>query len=47
VVAAKMLDEFGSSLLNSLRAVPAKLQKSGYKFTYPGLASGLVEIVNR
>jgi NAD dependent epimerase/dehydratase family enzyme len=39
--------EFGSSLVNSQRAVPAKLQKFGYKFTYPGLASALGEIVNR
>jgi uncharacterized protein (TIGR01777 family) len=42
-----ILGEFGKSLLNSQRAVPAKLRELGYKFTYPDLASALDEILHR
>jgi uncharacterized protein (TIGR01777 family) len=42
-----LLGEFGRSLLNSQRAVPEKLQKSGYRFTYPDIKSAVAEIVKR
>jgi len=42
-----LLGEFGRSLLNSQRVVPEKLQKFGYKFTYPDLKSAVDEIVKR
>ena len=42
-----LLGEFGSTLLSSQRAVPEKLQKFGYKFTYPDIKSAVDEIVKR
>ena len=42
-----LLGEFGRSLLSSQRVVPEKLQKSGYKFTFPDIKSAVDEIVNR
>lgn len=42
-----LLGEFGSTLLISQRVVPEKLQKSGYRFTYPDIKSAIDEIVNR
>jgi uncharacterized protein (TIGR01777 family) len=40
-----LLGEFGRSLLSSQRVVPEKLQKSGYRFTYPDIKSAVDEIV--
>jgi uncharacterized protein (TIGR01777 family) len=42
-----LLGEFGESLLNSQRAVPAKLEKLGFKFRYADIDSALREIVHR
>jgi NAD dependent epimerase/dehydratase family enzyme len=42
-----LLGEFGRSLLSSQRVVPEKLNKFGYKFTYPDIKSTVDEIVNR
>jgi len=42
-----LLGDFGRSLLNSQRAVPEKLQNSGYRFTYPDLKSAVNQIVKR
>ncbi len=42
-----LLGEFGRSLLSSQRVVPEKLNKFGYKFTYPDIKSAVDEIVNR
>jgi uncharacterized protein (TIGR01777 family) len=39
-----LLGEFGESLLNSQRAIPAKLQKIGFKFRYADMDSALREI---
>jgi hypothetical protein len=41
-----LLGEFGRSLLNSQRVVPEKLEKSGYRFTYPDIKTAVHEIVN-
>ncbi len=38
--------EFGETLLNSCRAIPEKLIKSGYEFRYPNLTKTLENIVN-
>jgi uncharacterized protein (TIGR01777 family) len=40
-----VLGEFGQSLLNSQRAVPAKLQQFGFKFAYPHIEDALNEIL--
>ena len=40
-----LLGEFGRSLLNSQRVVPEKLQKCGYRFTYPDIKSAVHNIV--
>lgn len=40
-----ILGEFGQSLLNSQRAVPAKLQQHGFEFTYPRIDDALTEIL--
>lgn len=42
-----LLGEFGGTLLSSQRAEPEKLQKFGYKFTYPNLKAAIEEIVHR
>jgi uncharacterized protein (TIGR01777 family) len=42
-----ILGEFGKTLLGSQRVVPERLQKYGYKFTYPDIDSAIAEIVNR
>jgi NAD dependent epimerase/dehydratase family enzyme len=42
-----LLGEFGRTLLSSQRAVPEKLQKFGYRFTYPDIKSAVDEIVKR
>ena len=40
-----ILGEFGGTLLASQRAIPAKLQRQGYRFSYPDLKSALSEII--
>lgn len=40
-----VLGEFGSTLLESQRAIPDKLLKDGFKFRYPDLESAVREIV--
>ncbi|MEJ2102540.1 MAG: TIGR01777 family oxidoreductase [Desulfobacterales bacterium] len=42
-----LLGEFGETLLNSQRAVPAKLEKFGFQFKYAEMDSALGEIVHR
>jgi uncharacterized protein len=42
-----VLGEFGQTLLNSQRAVPAKLEKFGFEFKYADMDSALGEIVRR
>lgn len=39
------LREFGDALMASQRAVPDKLQSSGFRFRHPGLESALAEIL--
>jgi uncharacterized protein (TIGR01777 family) len=41
-----LLGEFGESLLNSQRAVPDKLEKFGFQFTYADMDSALDEIIS-
>jgi uncharacterized protein (TIGR01777 family) len=40
-----MMGEFGSALLASQRAVPAKLLHAGFKFQYPRMATALQNII--
>jgi uncharacterized protein (TIGR01777 family) len=42
-----LLGEFGETILNSQRAVPAKLEQSGFTFTYAYLDSAIGEIVKK
>ena len=41
-----VLGEFGETLLNSTRAIPAKLQNAGFRFEYPDLRSAVTQIVS-